>query len=144
MVGIELAVGFLFAWAVRKAKRVAGRMDTEVDLTLDAGMDRLHRVVAARLGTDPALERMIEEAGSGTPEPTDRTRQRLQLALEEAVENDTGFAEALREAVAEVRSAESAAGAGPTGNTASGNTFHGPAAISMGDHSRQENHFGAS
>ncbi|MFJ7911173.1 hypothetical protein [Kitasatospora sp. NPDC096204] len=144
MVGMELAVGFLFAWAVRKAKRVAGRVDTEVDQALDAGMDRLHEVVAVRLGTDPALERMIEEADSGLPEPTDRTRQRLRLALEEAAENDTGFAGTLREAVAEVQAAEAAAGPAHGGNTMTGNTFHGPTAIAVGDHSRQENHFGSS
>ncbi|MGW3178820.1 hypothetical protein ACWDD9_06125 [Kitasatospora sp. NPDC001119] len=144
MVGVELAVGFLFAWAVRKARRVSGRMDAEVDHALDAGMDRLHEVVAVRLGADPALERMIQEADSGLTEPTDRTRQRLRLALEEAVEDDTGFAGTLREAVAEVQAAEAAADPGRGGNTMTGNTFHGSTAIVVGDHGHQENRFGAS
>ncbi|MFD4656320.1 hypothetical protein ACFWP2_11905 [Kitasatospora sp. NPDC058444] len=144
MVGVELAVGILFAWAARKAKRVAGRADAEVDQALDAGMDRLHEVVAARLGADPALELMVEEAESGLAEPTGRTRQRLQLALEEATESDPGFAGMLQTAVAEVREAEAAAAPARGGNTMTGNTFHGPTAITVGDHSHQENHFGAS
>ncbi|MFE4972774.1 hypothetical protein ACFRAR_11730 [Kitasatospora sp. NPDC056651] len=57
------------------------------------------------------------------------------------------FARAPREAAAEVRSGDSAgpaAGAGTAGTTVSGNTFHGPTAVSTGDHSRRENHVGAS
>ena len=38
MTGIEIAIGYLFAWAVRKAQHVAGRADREVDRALDAGV----------------------------------------------------------------------------------------------------------
>ncbi|MBD0671372.1 chromosome partitioning protein [Streptomyces sp. CBMA156] len=143
MVGMELVVGYLFAWAVGKAKRVAGRVDEEVDGALDAGMDRLHDVVLTRLGTEPALERMVEEAGSGLEEPTARTRQRLELALEDAAENDTDFAGTLRQAVEEVEAVKAAVDPGHGGPTVSGNTFNGPTAVMLGDHGRQDNHFGS-
>ncbi|WP_316529457.1 hypothetical protein [Kitasatospora brasiliensis] len=141
MVGVELAVGFLFAWAVRKAKRVAGRADAEVDRALDAGMDRLHDVVTQRLGTDHALARLVEEAEDGRTEPTERTRQRLLLALEDEVERDTGFAETLLEAVTRVQAAETAASPAPGANTLTGITFNGPTAVLQGDGGHQENHF---
>jgi hypothetical protein len=37
-----VAVGYLFAWLVRKAKRAGGRADAEADRVVDAGMNRLH------------------------------------------------------------------------------------------------------
>ncbi|MFF9409822.1 hypothetical protein ACF1B0_30510 [Streptomyces anandii] len=98
MTGIELVVGYLAAWAVRKGRRVAGRADQEVDQALDAGMDRLHEVVASKLGDDPALERMALEGQSGQ-EPSERTRQRVQLALEDASDDDSDFALALQAAI---------------------------------------------
>ncbi|MFJ5927030.1 hypothetical protein ACIQF6_31010 [Kitasatospora sp. NPDC092948] len=66
-------------------------------------MDRLHDLVGVKLGADPALDRAREEAGQG--EPGERTRQRLVLALEEAVEQDEDFARALASAVADVQAA---------------------------------------
>jgi hypothetical protein len=60
--GIEVAIGYMFAWAIRKAGRVAGRADAEVDRGLDAGMDRLHDLVGRRLGQDPVLRCVREEA----------------------------------------------------------------------------------
>ncbi|WP_162952398.1 hypothetical protein [Streptomyces hundungensis] len=62
--GIEIATGYL-AWAVRKAQRMAGRADGEVDRVLDAGMDRLHEVVGRKLGDDPALRQLTDEASTG-------------------------------------------------------------------------------
>ena len=78
---MEIAVGYVFAWAVRKAKRVAGRADAEVDRTLDAGIDRLHDLVSRQLGEDPALKKLAEEAEAGQDKPSDRTRRRVQDAL---------------------------------------------------------------
>ncbi|MGW7529281.1 hypothetical protein [Streptomyces sp. NPDC054783] len=98
MTGIELVVGYLAAWAVRKGHRVAGRVDQEVDQALDAGMDRLHEVVASKLGGNPALERMSLEAQSGQ-EPSEQARQRVKLALEDATDDDPDFAQALQAAV---------------------------------------------
>ncbi|MFJ9635032.1 hypothetical protein ACIRU8_45805 [Streptomyces sp. NPDC101175] len=141
MTGIELAAGYAIAWAVRKAKRVAGRADAEVDHVLDAGMDRVHEVVAARLGTDPALERVMAEAASEQGEVTGRTRTRLELALEEQAEQDPGFAALLEEAVAAVQAAASEAA--PGARAVYGNTFNGPTAIQAGDHNTQTNTFGS-
>lgn len=141
--GVELAVGYLVAWAVRKARRVAGRVDGEVDQVLDAGMDRLHQIVVTRMGADPVLERLAVEAEAGRTESTDRTRMRLQLALEEETERDPVFAKSLEEAVAKVQAA--AAAAGPGSRAMYGNTFNfnGPTALQKGDHNTQTNTFGA-
>jgi hypothetical protein len=103
VVGVELAVGYVFAWAVRKARRVAGRADAEVDQTLDAGMDRLHGLITAKLGQDPALERALEEAESGQEELSERTRRRLVDSLEDVAERDLAFAEVLGELVSKLQ-----------------------------------------
>jgi len=126
--GIEIAIGYLFAWAVRKAQHVAGRADREVDRALDAGMDRLHDVVSGKLGSDPALHRLAEEAASGRESPSDRTRQRVLLALEEADETDAGFAADLEQAVAHLQSLDPAPGTRPGGDRIDfrHNTFNGP------------------
>lgn len=138
---MELAVGYLIGWAVRKARRVADRADAEVDQVLDAGMDRLHEVVVTRLGTDPALEQTLAEAASDEEAVADRTRLRLQLALEDAAERDAAFQQALDDAVAEVQAA--AETAGPGARAVYGNTFNGPTAFQVGDHNTQTNTFGS-
>lgn len=115
MTGIEVAVGYVFAWLVRKTKRVAGRADAEVDRGLDTGMDRLHDLVSRKLGADPALRRAAEEAGEGRPEPSERTRRRLTDSLEDAAERDPAFAQALQELVTQLQSGSvPAAGSGVT------------------------------
>jgi len=104
--GFEIAVGYLFAWAVRqvrRARRVAGPADAEVDRELAVGMDRLHSLVSRYLGQDPAFRRVHEEAAAGQQEPSLRTCRRLELALEDAAERDADFAVALREAVTELQ-----------------------------------------
>jgi hypothetical protein len=107
VVGLELVVGWLAAWAWGKARRVAGRADAEVDRALDAGMDRLHELVSGKLGDDPALARLEDEAGQDLEavSASPRTRQRVELALAEAVESDTDFAARLAELVAQLRQA---------------------------------------
>lgn len=57
-----VAAGYVIAWAVRKARRVGGRLDSEVDEVIDAGLDRLHEVVAAKLNGYPVLAELVEEA----------------------------------------------------------------------------------
>lgn len=93
--GLELVAGYLFAWAVRKVRRVGTQADSEVDRVLDAGMERLHNVVAARLGSDPALAQLEREAADEVD--SERTRRRVNDAVEQAVEDDPGFAAQLRE-----------------------------------------------
>ncbi|WP_051451533.1 hypothetical protein [Actinospica robiniae] len=112
MTGIEVAVGYMFAWLVRKAKYVAGRADAEVDRSLDAGMDHLHELVSKKLGQDSALERAREEAEAGQTEPSERTRRRLTDSLEDAVEHDQDFAHALNNLVTELQAAAASAGDG--------------------------------
>ncbi|WP_405992295.1 hypothetical protein [Streptomyces sp. NBC_00986] len=115
MTGVEIAIGYVFAWAVRKARRVAGRADAEVDLALDGAMDRVHGVVARRLGDDSELERLEAEAAAGQEEPSALTRQRVEAAVSRAVEQDAGFARDLDEAVAAVQEAARAAGGAVAG-----------------------------
>jgi hypothetical protein len=138
---VELVVGYLVGWAVRKARRVTGRADADVNQVLDAGMDRLHEVVVSRLGRDPALEQTLTEAASGEEAVSDRTRMRLRLALEEATEQDPNFQRALDDAVVRVKDAAEAAG--PGARAVYGNTFNGATAFQIGDHNTQTNTFGS-
>lgn len=108
--GIEIAIGYVFAWAVRKASRLAGRADAEVDRGLDVAMDRLHDLVSRKLGQDPVLRRVREEAEAGQQALSPRTRQRLELALEDAAAHDAAFADALRQAVDELQALSSPTG----------------------------------
>ena len=59
--GLELVVGYLAAWAVRKARRVGRHADAKVDRALDAGLRRLHELVAGQIGADPALLKLETE-----------------------------------------------------------------------------------
>jgi len=102
--GVEVVVGFLIAWLVRRAKHVGERIDGKIDATLDEGLDKLHDVVARKLGKDPALavlEDEIAEAG----EATTRTQARVRLALEEAVEGNEAFAAELAAAIRDIQAA---------------------------------------
>ncbi|WP_435124451.1 hypothetical protein [Actinacidiphila sp. bgisy144] len=136
-----MAVGYLAGWVVRKAGRVAERVDAEADQVLDAGMDRLHEVIAVRLGAAPAFEPAEVEAAAERGAVSDRTRARLALALAEAVEQDPVFRAELERAVAGVEAAVRAAG--PGARSLYGNTFSGPTALQVGDHNTQHNTFGS-
>jgi hypothetical protein len=89
----------VFAWLTGKARRVANRADAEVDRGLDAGMERLHNLVSAKLGQDPALRRAGEEAAAGQDEPSQYTRRWLTDSLRDAAEHDAAFAAALENLV---------------------------------------------
>ncbi|MGW3098887.1 hypothetical protein ACWDCC_36220 [Streptomyces sp. NPDC001102] len=115
MTGVEIAVGYVFAWAVRKGRRVAARADAEVDLALDGAMDRVHSVVARRLGDDAELERLEAEAAAGQTEPSVLTRQRVEAAVSRAAEQDADFARDLEGAVSAVQEAARAAGGAVAG-----------------------------
>lgn len=108
MTGLEVVVGYLIAWGVRKARRVGSAADTEVDRVLDAGLERLHGAVSEALGDDPALTALVTESTGG--EVTGRTAQRVQLSLEAATEAHPELEPALAEIVDEVRAVEKQAG----------------------------------
>lgn len=105
MFGAELAVGYVFAWAVRKARRAAGAADGMVDQAVDASVERVHQLVTQRLGGERALARVEDEAVAPGAELSPQARQFLQLALEDEAGRDAAFAQALEEAVAAARAA---------------------------------------
>jgi hypothetical protein len=112
MTGFEVVVAYLASWAIRKAGRVAKRVDTEVDRALDAGLDRLHELVVSKLGADPAMAQFEDEAARGIDNV--RTQQRVQLAVEEAAERDGRFADRMRVVVAQLLVLEKQAGVSVT------------------------------
>lgn len=133
MPGIELVVGYLFAWLMRRA---SDRVDAEADQALDAGAERVRELVSGQLGDDPALARLEEEAETGQEEPSPRTRQRLHLALEDAADRDPVFAEALRQIIEELVELRTRAGTGgpSIGGSVTIQADHGSAAAwTMGD-----------
>lgn len=104
MIGLELVAGYLVAYAIRKARRAGKRADAEVDYALDMTLDRLHALVSEKLGDDPAVRKLQYEAEAGAA--TQRTAQRVTLAVEDAVEGDTKFAVRLDEILQELASKE--------------------------------------
>ena len=79
-----LVAEYLIAWAVREAQRVGDQSNAE--------LDRLHEVVTAKLGTDPALADLHEAVAAGHP-VSELTRQRVEAALRTTVGEDSTFAE---------------------------------------------------
>jgi hypothetical protein len=112
MVGAEIAVGCVFAWVARKARRVGARADEQLDATLDAGVDRagekLYELVAGRLASEPALEQLIGQAEQGADTPSPRTVQRVALALEDVAEKDAAFAATLDALIEQARAVQQA------------------------------------
>jgi hypothetical protein len=91
MTGIEVAVGALVGWFLRKAGRAAKRVDGIADDAVDAVLDRAHDLVLAKLGADPAVAKMEREAAE-TGEVSTRTRERVRMSIEDAAEEDKDFA----------------------------------------------------
>jgi hypothetical protein len=112
--GAEIAVGYVFAWLVRKARHVGQHADGQVDAALDAGVDRLgeklHALVAGGLQNDAALERLTAEAQLALDAPSPRVVQRVALALEDAAADDPQFGSAVEDLVRQLQAAERAAG----------------------------------
>jgi hypothetical protein len=111
-----VVAGYLVAWAVRKAKRAGGRLDAEADRFVDAGLDRLHEVVEAKLGGHPALAELVAEAEAtrDADEVDDLTRQQVELALTAAARKDDIFGRVITGLVAQIRQGERAAGSAVT------------------------------
>jgi hypothetical protein len=102
--GLDLAVGYLIAWTVSKARRAGAHLDGDVDLVIDTELDRFHDFVAAKLGPDPALARLVESSA----EVDELTRTRVELALADATEHDHRFAVALEAMLSELKRAGAA------------------------------------
>ncbi|MFF2629111.1 hypothetical protein ACFVUN_25485 [Kitasatospora griseola] len=121
---IETAIACMFAWAVRKARRVGGQADAEADYVLDRAMEKVHGVVVRRFGPGGEVERLEQEADAGQGEPSVVTRRNIVAGLAEAVAHDTVFARELQEAVQAFEEAKRAAAPerlGAYGLTVSGN-----------------------
>lgn len=111
-----VVAGYVIAWAVRKVRRVGGRLDSEADAVIDAGLDELHAVVAAKLGGHPVLAELVEEAEAAGDAGgvSELTRQRVELELAAAAGKDDAFGRAVTELAAQLREAERAAGSAVT------------------------------
>jgi hypothetical protein len=107
--GLEIAVGYLAGWAVRKLGRATGRADRHVDATVD----RFGDLIAGKLAGDRALTQLETEGAAGVANP--HTTQRLLLAVEQAAETDPGFAAALHAAVADLVAADNRSAASTSG-----------------------------
>ncbi|MEV4556294.1 hypothetical protein AB0K51_04755 [Kitasatospora sp. NPDC049285] len=121
MAGFEAAAEYLFARETRSARGVTGEPEGWPE-----ALERLHEVVTGRLGDDPALARLREEAVARAPWPRERTVHRLALALEDAAEQDPEFAAELRAALDRAHSvAPTAPRPIVVHNTINGGVFHG-------------------
>jgi hypothetical protein len=120
----EVAVGYLFGWLVRKGKRAAQRADGQVDEAIDTAVGRfggkLNELVAGKLDGESSLVRLREEADSGAVEPSERTRKRMTLALEDAAEHDAGFGRALEALVTQLQATQREAASSADGATTAG------------------------
>ncbi|WP_328617208.1 hypothetical protein OHS18_13280 [Amycolatopsis sp. NBC_00355] len=126
---LEAAVGFLIAWAVGKARRAGNQLDGAVDQVVDASAARLRDVLLRKLGRDSAVERLQLEAAESA-EISDRTRQRVTMAIEDAVDHDAEFAAELEAALADARqNGGLVAGAGGTVISGSAAAHNGGVAI---------------
>ena len=121
-----LVAGYVIAWAVRKARRAGGRLDAEVDTAMDAGFDRLHEVVAAKLGAHPALEDLAQEAATGEGQVSELTRQQVELAVTAAARKDEAFGRSVTELLAQIRAVEQVGGVSVVAGGGS-RVFTGPA-----------------
>lgn len=134
MTGLELVAGYLIAWGVRKLKRAGKRLDEETDEVMDAGLERLHEAIASKLGTDPALVKLDADVARGT-EPSDRTLRRVQDAVEEAAEEDPGFAALVEELLARLEEERNGA------PSVAGIDLRGASGVQVGNHNTQTNTF---
>ena len=134
MVGLELVAGYLAAWGVRKLRRVGTRLDEETDEVIDAGLDRLHDAISAKLGADPALGKLEDEVSQGL-EPSDRTLRRIQDAVEEAAEADADFGITIEALIARLEEARDGA------PSVAGIDLRGAKGVQVGNLNTQTNTF---
>ena len=134
MVGLELVAGYLVAWGVRKLRRVGTRLDEETDEVIDAGLNRLHDAISAKLGADPALGKLEDEVSQGL-EPSDRTLRRIQDAVEEAAEGDPEVGVMIEALIARLEEARDGA------PSVAGIDLRGAKGVQVGNFNTQTNTF---
>jgi hypothetical protein len=98
MTNTEIAVGLLISRLTRPSQGECE--DTSNSGAIEASLRLLRQLVVAKLGRDPALERLEFEANN-SGEVHIRTRARLALALKDAADDDLEFARNLQSAVSE-------------------------------------------
>lgn len=111
MTGIEVLAGAALTYLVRKLRRVGGRVDADIDKGMDAGLDALEGLVFGKLGDDPALAALREQAAEGSE--SERTTRRVHDAIADAAESDADFAQELQRLVAALQEQDQQ-GAGQT------------------------------
>jgi len=95
--GVDLVAGAAVGYLVRKARRVSAGADVAADQVLEEHMDALHDLVSGAVGDDPALTRLLDQAGDG--EVTERTTRRATDAIADLAEEDPAFATELAASV---------------------------------------------
>lgn len=118
-VDVASVPGYLYMWAIGRARAAAGAVTGAVDTSLEAVVGRLAAVVRRRLGEDhDALAGLEEEAeaaaadttpgagAAGDPALSQETHGALVYALTRAVKNDPAFARDLAEALGAVKTAD--------------------------------------
>ncbi|MBC3840530.1 hypothetical protein GXW82_10600 [Streptacidiphilus sp. 4-A2] len=99
---MEIAVGYLYARAVRRAN-VADPAGTEADRTVDAVLEELHDLVGRKLGEAPALRTLAGEVEAGRDVPSEDAWGLAMEALEEAAAQDPAFGEELDRVVEQLQ-----------------------------------------
>jgi hypothetical protein len=128
MTGIEIAAAsYLFRWAKDRLRPVAERVGDEADAATGRLLDRLHGLVADRLGPRAReLTRLDREAAEGRDEPGTTTNALVAGTLRAEMEDDPSFAEQLTALIEELRAAQPGTGAGDVHNSITGGTISGP------------------
>jgi len=108
MTGFELAVAYLIGWGWRRAQQTAGQVTEAVDAISETAVDRLRAIAVSKIGGDSALAALDAECSKVVDAPlvSDRTKLRVQLALEEAADSDPDFKAQLLEQVERIRQAD--------------------------------------
>ena len=117
--GMEVVVGFLIAWAAGRARRVGRRINGLTDQALDHAVDQVWLVIAAKLGADPAIQRLVTEARE-TGDASVEIRADAARVLQQTADGDPEFAARLRSAAS---AADSETGRNNWTGTNSGVTF---------------------
>ncbi len=110
MSGPEVVISCVVGWAAHIPRRGGRPADTEADRALDAGMQRVHDLVTARLEEEPRFRLLWAEIEAGGA-PAGETLDAAARALGAASDDDPEFAARLHTLMEEVEQLRCAAGA---------------------------------